>query len=124
MFSEQTSSEKGDAMSDDPRIVHVASELSVPLGPEAENDGNREYVIDVIAAVDYANEMCDRDFAAGVQAARDAVAVLPAYYAIEECQGNPLEKGDPEDPDPWKQGHLIERDDALAAIDGALRGES
>ena len=60
-------------MSDDPRIVHVASELSVPLGPEAENDGNREYVIDVIAAVDYANEMCDRDFAAGVNAARDAV---------------------------------------------------
>jgi len=54
----------------------------------------------------------------GVQAARDAVAALPAYYAIEECQGNPLEKGDPEDPDPWKQGHLIERDDALAAIDG------
>ena len=52
--------------------------------------------------------------------ARDAVAALDAYYAIEECQGNPLEKGDPEDPDPWQQGHLIERDDALAAID-ALR---
>ena len=57
-------------------------------------------------------------YLAGVKAARDAVAALPAYYAIEECQGNPLEKGDPEDPDPWKQGHLIERDDALAAIDG------
>lgn len=65
-------------MSDDPRIVHVASELSVPLGPEAENDGNREYVIDVIAAVDYANEMCGRDFAAGVQAARDAVVEAQA----------------------------------------------
>ena len=62
-------------------------------------------------------------YLAGVKAARDAVAALPAYYAIEECQGNPLEKGDPEDPDPWKQGHLIERDDALAAID-ALKEES
>jgi hypothetical protein len=50
-------------------------------------------------------------------AAREAVAALDAYYALEECQGNPLEKGDPEDPDPWQQGHLIERDDALAAID-------
>ena len=58
-----------------------------------------------------------------LDAAREAVAALDAYYAIEECQGNPLEKGDPEDPDPWKQGHLIERDEALAAID-ALRGES
>lgn len=56
-------------------------------------------------------------YAAALDRARDAVAALPAYYAIEECQGNPLEKGDPEDPDPWKQGHLIERDDALAAID-------
>ena len=65
-------------------------------------------------------QAADEAFAAGVKAARDAVAALPAYYAIEECQGNPLEKGDPEDPDPWKQGHLIERDDALAAID-ALR---
>ena len=55
-----------------------------------------------------------------LNAAREAVAALDAYYALEECQGNPLEKGDPEDPDPWQQGHLIERDDALAAID-ALR---
>lgn len=54
--------------------------------------------------------------------AREAVAALDAYYAIEECQGNPLRKGDPEDPDPWHQGHLIERDNALAAID-ALREE-
>lgn len=54
---------------------------------------------------------------ATLDAAREAVAALDAYYAIEECEGNPLEKGDPEDPDPWHQGHLIERDDALAAID-------
>lgn len=84
-------------MSDDPRIVHVASELSVPLGPEAENDGNREYVIDVIAAVDYANEMCDRDFAAGVQAARDAVDAIPT---------SAFDVG------------IVGKDDALAAIDG------
>lgn len=62
----------------------------------------------------------DHGFAAGLDAAREAVAALDAFYAIEECQGNPLRKGDPEDPDPWHQGHLIERDDALAAID-ALR---
>ena len=60
----------------------------------------------------------EQGFAAAVGKCRDAVAALPAYYAIEECQGNPLEKGDPEDPDPWKQGHLIERDDVLDAIDG------
>ena len=60
---------------------------------------------------------------ATLDAAREAVAALDAYYAIEECEGNPLEKGDPEDPDPWHQGHLIERDDALAAID-ALREDS
>lgn len=60
---------------------------------------------------------------ATLDAAREAVAALDAYYAIEECEGNPLEKGDPEDPDPWHQGHLIERDDALAAID-ALREKS
>jgi hypothetical protein len=42
----------------DPRIVHVASELDVPLGPEAVNDGNLEYILDVIDAVDYANEQC------------------------------------------------------------------
>ena len=60
----------------DPRIVHVASELSVSLGPQAENDGNMEYILDVIAAVDYANETCDRDFVAGVKAARDAVAAV------------------------------------------------
>ena len=59
-------------------------------------------------------------YEAALDAAREAVAALDAYYALEECQGNPLEKGDPEDPDPWQQGHLIERDDALAAID-ALR---
>ena len=97
-------------MSADPRIVHVASELSVPLGPEAENDGNREYVIDVIAAVDYANEMCDRDFAAGVQAARDAVASMPVYrWPYSEPHDEYVE--------------CITVDGALAAID-ALRGES
>ena len=64
----------------------------------------------------------NRAYAAALDDAREAVAALDAYYAIEECQGNPLEKGDPEDPDPWQQGHLIERDDALAAID-ALKEE-
>lgn len=59
---------------------------------------------------------------ATLDAAREAVAALDAYYAIEECEGNPLEKGDPEDPDPWHQGHLIERDDALAAIDALKEG--
>ncbi len=84
----------------DPRIVHVASELSVSLGPQAENDGNMEYILDVIAAVDYANETCDRDFVAGVKAARDAVA---------GCQ---------------ERGSWILRADALAAIDGVTtRGE-
>ena len=67
----------------DPRIVHVASELVVDLGPQAENDGNLEYVIDVIDAVDYANEMCDRDFAAGVKAARDAVEALAPTWAVK-----------------------------------------
>lgn len=71
----------------------------------------------------FSHDQFDAGYAAGVDAAREAVAALDAYYAIEECQGNPLEKGDPEDPDPWKQGHLIERDEALAAIN-ALRGES
>ena len=100
-------------MSDDPRIVHVASELSVPLGPEAENDGNREYVIDVIAAVDYANEMCDRDFAAGVQAAGDAVANVPVL--LVDVRFNP--------DDASRYVGAVNVMDALAAID-ALLGES
>lgn len=41
----------------DPRIVHVASELDVSLERTAENEGNLEFILDVIAAVDYANEM-------------------------------------------------------------------
>jgi len=55
----------------DPRIIHVASELVVDLGPEAENDGNMEYVLDVIDAMDYANEQCGKDYSAGQ---RDALA--------------------------------------------------
>lgn len=55
----------------DPRIVHVASELSVPLGPQAVNEGNLEYITDVIDAVDYANEQCGQDYKAGYGAAMD-----------------------------------------------------
>jgi len=62
----------------DPRIVHVASELSVDLGPQAENDGNLEYVTDVIDAVDYANEQCGTTYADGQ---RDAIA--KAVNAVE-----------------------------------------
>ena len=69
------------------------------------------------------DECQQRGYAAALDRAREAVAALDAYYAIEECQGNPLEKGDPEDPDPWQQGHLIQRDDALAAIDALAKGE-
>jgi hypothetical protein len=44
-------------MSDvDPRIAIVADELGVILGPQAEHDGNLEFVKDVIAAVDVANK--------------------------------------------------------------------
>ena len=49
----------------DPRIVHVASELVVDLGPQAENEGNVEFVTDVIAAVDYANEQCGLTYEQG-----------------------------------------------------------
>lgn len=52
---------------------------------------------------------------------RAGVMGLDAFYAIEECQGNPLEKGDPNDPDPWLQGHLLQRDEVLAVIVGGER---
>ena len=95
----------------DPRIVHVASELSVSLGPQAENDGNMEYILDVIAAVDYANETCDRDFVAGVKAAREAVAAVSHDYycaSLDEI---------------FNKGCNCPVSDALDAID-ALRGGS
>jgi hypothetical protein len=44
-------------MSDtDPRIGYVASLLDVDLRPIAANEGNMEYILDVIDAVDFANE--------------------------------------------------------------------
>lgn len=52
----------------------------------------------------------ERDKAAG------RVERLTAYRAIEECEGSPLENADPNHPDPYLQGHLLERDDTLAAI--------
>lgn len=51
----------------DPRIAIVAHELDVPLGPQAENDGNLEYILDVIAAVDHANEQCGKDLASALR---------------------------------------------------------
>ena len=89
----------------DPRIVHVASELSVSLGPQAENDGNMEYILDVIAAVDYANETCDRDFVAGVKAARDAVDGIEHWASYSP------------DGDVWE----CYASDPLAAIDAKLK---
>jgi hypothetical protein len=63
-------------MSDDPRIVHVASELDVPLGPQAEYEGNLEYVIDVISAVDYALEQCGKTYAQGQRDEQEHVTDL------------------------------------------------
>ena len=100
----------------DPRIVHVASELSVSLGPQAENDGNMEYILDVIAAVDYANETCDRDFVAGVKAAREAVAALDHAPRCELTWGCECSERHPME-------CTCNRDAAIAAID-ALRGGS
>ena len=52
----------------------------------------------------------ERDKAAG------RVERLTAYRTVEECQGDALETADPNDPDPYLQGHLLDRDDTLAAI--------
>jgi hypothetical protein len=57
----------------DPRIVHVASELAVDLAPTAENEGNREFILDVIDAVDYANEQCGTTYEQGRQDERVAI---------------------------------------------------
>lgn len=65
----------------DPRIVHVASELDVDLGPEAENDGNLEYVTWVIESVDYANEQCDLTHDAALRKAVAAVLTVNERYA-------------------------------------------
>jgi hypothetical protein len=67
-------------MSDtDPRIVHVASELDIDLRPTAENDGNLQFILDVIDAVDYANEQCGKTYEQGQ---RDMLAKLDA---LDEC---------------------------------------
>lgn len=55
-------------------------------------------------------------FAAGLNAAREAVAALDAYYLSARSQADSLAKGNPEDRHPWKRGHLPERDDTLADI--------
>lgn len=67
---------------------------------------DRLSVADLIARV----RADERDKAAG------RVERLTAYREIEECEGNPLENADPNHPDPYLQGHLLERDDTLAAI--------
>lgn len=67
----------------DPRIAIVAHELDVPLGPQAENDGNLEYILDVIAAVDHANEQCGKDLAS-------ALRTLERVYLKPTPQGGVL----------------------------------
>ena len=71
----------------DPRIVHVASELVVDLGPQAENEGNVEYITDVIAAVDYANEQCGMDYEQGRAderaRIRTGVTPLPPWVYVD-----------------------------------------
>ena len=100
---------------------HMEQQAAAVTAAEQRIRGER--LVHVINRAAEMDECESRGYAKGVDSARDAVAALDAYYAIEECQGNPLEKGDPEDPDPWKQGHLIERDDALAAIDALTNGQ-
>lgn len=57
-------------------------------------------------------------YAAGVQAALDAVAALD-HYRVLECDPG-LMHGKRDDPDPWSQGYLVYSDDALAALRALL----